>query len=258
MSGVDGLSALLLLEQAQKASKTRRTEQKASKTSELASPEAGKEESAPASQKACNVHALASAVLRESGDAGHGEVQTLICRIPSCTKPVFVRANGRVHGYCGRSHAHQAGALADTDSSSSLKRLPLTDPKQHIQQGEEEIKTGTPFTELQQRTSRYEFTPGTPGDQEASLQRYREQIAATMELLTAASVSGRAHSAQAREDEHAREATTPSGTPSRLLHSVVHSFLFSPSPLAFATPPLFSCNKESRLLRPPSSSRTRK
>ena len=28
----------------------------------------------------------------------------------------------------------------------------------------------------------------------------------------------------------------------RLLHSVVHSFSFSPSPLAFATPPFFSCN----------------
>ena len=32
----------------------------------------------------------------------------------------------------------------------------------------------------------------------------------------------------------------------RLLHSVVHSFSFSPSPLAFATPPFFSCNKTTR------------
>jgi hypothetical protein len=29
----------------------------------------------------------------------------------------------------------------------------------------------------------------------------------------------------------------------RFLHSVVHSFFFSPSPLAFASPPFFSRNK---------------
>ncbi|MBN2479086.1 MAG: hypothetical protein JXA94_02545 [Parachlamydiales bacterium] len=33
------------------------------------------------------------------------------CMYRGCTKPVFVEQNGRVHDYCGRTHAQLAGAL---------------------------------------------------------------------------------------------------------------------------------------------------
>ena len=46
-----------------------------------------------------------------------------ICQLASCDKPVYVETglDGRVHGYCGRAHARQDGALNDEVETPVLK-----------------------------------------------------------------------------------------------------------------------------------------
>ena len=46
-----------------------------------------------------------------------------ICQLASCDKPVYVETglDGRVHGYCGRAHARQDGALNDEVEAPVLK-----------------------------------------------------------------------------------------------------------------------------------------
>ena len=34
------------------------------------------------------------------------------CRLPGCSKPCYVEGNGKVHDYCGRTHAQQHGAMS--------------------------------------------------------------------------------------------------------------------------------------------------
>jgi hypothetical protein len=43
-----------------------------------------------------------------------------------------VERNVRVHDYCKRSHAHQAGAFVNDDNSNGLERTPLTPPKEDL------------------------------------------------------------------------------------------------------------------------------
>jgi len=31
-----------------------------------------------------------------------------MCKFPGCDKPCYVEPNGKVHDYCGRTHANQA------------------------------------------------------------------------------------------------------------------------------------------------------
>ena len=41
------------------------------------------------------------------------------CSLPSCTLPVFVEEDGRIHDYCGQTHDREAGAIASLDEDVS-------------------------------------------------------------------------------------------------------------------------------------------
>ena len=51
---------------------------------------------------------------------------TKLCSLPGCTKPVFVEPGGRVHDYCGKTHAAAAAA------TTSLNRRPSGDGAKQI------------------------------------------------------------------------------------------------------------------------------
>jgi len=54
-----------------------------------------------------------------AGTSSDEERDAKVCALDGCTRPVFVDAStGRVHDYCGKTHARQAGALGDTAAVS--------------------------------------------------------------------------------------------------------------------------------------------